>query len=94
MKDLSRTEEKIIRRNKRRKKIRHFSILLLCLFFFLAILYIADVSTSKMLKKDDDKHAIYAKYQEDGFIRVDMAGKTVRLYIVPILEFFGRHIKR
>lgn len=83
---MNRTEEKKMQKKRRREKKKHFIIILLCLIFFIFMIYITDVSTSKMMQKSDDKYAVYAKYENNGIIRVDMAGETIQLYLDPLVN--------
>ncbi len=48
------------------------------------MIYITDVSTSKMVQKSDDKHAIYIKCEKDDILRIDLVGETIRLYTQPL----------
>ena len=57
------------------------------------MIYVTDVSTAKMMQKSDDKYAVYAKYQNDGTIRVDMVGETIELYVDPLVNALKMAIK-
>lgn len=83
---MNRTEEKKLKKIYRRQKRKQFIIILSCVIFFICMIYITDISTSKMLQKNDNKYAVYAKLEKDGIVRFDIAGKTIELYIKPFID--------
>lgn len=94
MKDLTRSEKRILRKKRRKEKVLKFFAIIFCIVFFITILYIADISSARMTLKNDEKYAIYAKYQGEGILRVDIAGKSIRLVIKPIIDFFKKAVLR
>lgn len=70
----------------RREREKHFVLIIFCILLFISMIHITDISTSKMMQKSDDKYAIYAKYENGGIIRIDIAGKTIRLYVEPMIN--------
>lgn len=86
MKNLNRIEEKRLKKDNFKEKRKRVAIVLICLIFFICMIYVTDTATSKMLQKSDNKYAIYVKVEKDGIMRLDLAGKTVELYISPIIE--------
>lgn len=86
MNNLNRTEEKKLKRAQRRERKKYFSIIMLCIIFFVSMIYATDISTSKMMQKSDNKYAIYAKYEKNGIVRIDIAGETIRLSVEPLAD--------
>ncbi len=82
---LKRSEIKKTKKAGLKQKRRKFFLVLLCFLFFICAIYVTDMATSKMLQKNDNKHAVYMKIDE-GVIRLDIAGKTIELYIKPVLD--------
>lgn len=94
MKILNRIEEKKLKKEIIKEKSKRTAIILICLVFFIGMIYITDTATSRMLQKSDDKHAFYINMKEDGIIRMDIAGKTLELYINPVIDVLkGLYIK-
>ena len=83
---MNRIEEKRLKKEHFKEKRKRAAIVLICLIFFICMIYITDTATSKMLQKSDNKYAIYVKVEKDGIIRLDLAGKTVELYISPFIQ--------
>lgn len=86
MNNLNRTEEKKLKKMQRREREKHFMLIIFCILLFISMIYITDISTSKMMQKSDDKYAIYAKYENSGTVRIDIAGRTIRIYIEPLID--------
>ncbi|MCK9216352.1 MAG: hypothetical protein M0P77_00295 [Firmicutes bacterium] len=83
---MGRIEEKKQKKAKRKIKRKQFLTIFLCIVFFLCMVNIVDNATSKMMQKSDDTHAVYAKYEDNGILRLDIAGNTFRLYVKPIID--------
>lgn len=93
MNNLNRTEEKKLKKMQRKERKKYFILIIFCIFLFISMIYITDISTSKMMQKSDGKYAIYAKYENDGIIRIDIAGQTIRLYAEPIINLLKNMYK-
>lgn len=84
---MNKTEDKRIRKNRRKERQKNTAVVLLCIIFFISMIYITDIATSKMLQKNDDKYAIYAKLDKGEIFRLDIAGRTFNIYIKPFIDF-------